>query len=113
MPTTSPVTSSEIELARLEAEIRASVGSEDFARTQTLLERYRGLIEGRVRMAAHPQAECRLLAGRTRQLYEWARSMTLISRAKYQARLSVLRDASLYLAARGTEVKQPRLQLKA
>lgn len=113
MPTPSPATNTEADLTSLEIEIRASVGSEDFARTKTLLERYRATIEQRVRTAVHPQAECLALSGRTQELFDWARSMTLITRAKYQARLGELRNASLYISAQAVQVRQPNLKLKA
>jgi len=112
MPTTLPGTNGEADLARLDAEIRASVHSEDFARTAELFVQYRAAVERSVRSASHPQGMCRLLSGQTQELIEWTRRMTLVSRSKYQARLHTLSDASRYLAAHNARVSEPMVRVK-
>jgi hypothetical protein len=112
MPTTSPATKSEADLARLEAEIRASVQCEDFARTGKLFEQYRGAIEQYLQTASHPQSTCQSLSGRVQDLFEWVRRMTLLSRSKYQTQLSALYDARQYLEAQAVRVVEPTFRLR-
>jgi len=112
MPITSPATKSEADLARLDAEIRASVQREDFAGTDKLFEQYRSAIEQCVQTAAHPQSMCQSLSGRVQDLFEWSRRMTLLSRSKYQTQLSALYDARQYLAAQSARVVEPRFRLR-
>jgi hypothetical protein len=112
MPTALPATSFEAQLARLDAEIRASVAREDFSATGKLFEQYRAAVEQCVRTASHPQAMCRSLSGRVQDLFEWTRRMTLVSRAKYQNRLNAARDASQYLDAHNARVAEPMFRVK-
>ena len=113
MPTPSPTSSSfEAGLAALETEIRKSVAQEDFAHSQELLEQYREAIEHHVRDSACGEEERLPLMGRTQRFLEWVRRMTLVNRARYQARLSALRDAGSYLAGCQGAAAEPRLRLK-
>jgi hypothetical protein len=112
MPTTSPATKDEADVARLEAEIRASVQREDFTRTVELFEQYRIAVEQCLRSASNPQATSRSLSGRVQDLLEWVRRMTLLSRSKYQARFNVLSDASRYLAAYSARLVNPTFRVR-
>ena len=88
--------SNEDALARLEAEIRSSVGGEDFDRAQLLLQQYRDTIEQLVRSARHPQSRCFSLGIRAQELHAWVRQMAIMNRAKYLSQLDAVRTASAY-----------------
>jgi len=110
---TTRTTNSETELVKLEAEIRASVAREDFTRSQILLDQYRDVIEQHVKQTVLPEVECPPLLARTRELLEWVRRMTLVSRSKYQTRLNALRDAGPYIFGNSGQTAEPRIRFKA